>query len=93
MNDEKIKALKKQHGKIHCYKVKDKACYLREPDLDDIDYAQSVSKSNIGFKKALVNCIWIEGDETLRTETKYALGLFGLVSDLIEVEVGDWSKL
>jgi len=93
MTEEKIKALRELHGEIHCYKVKDKECVLRKPDLDDIDYAQSVSKSNLGFKRALVNCIWIEGDESLKTETKYAMGLFGLVSDLIEVEVGDWVKL
>ncbi len=93
MNEEKIKALKEQYGEIHHYKVKDKECFLRKPDIDDIDYAQSVSKSNMGFKKALVNSIWLEGDEALRAETKYALGLFGLVSELIEVEVGNWVKL
>jgi len=93
MNEEKIKALKEQFGEIHCYKSKDKECFLKKPTLDDIDYAQSVSKSSMGFKRALTNVIWIEGDEDLRTETKYALGLFGVVSDLIEVEVGDWVKL
>lgn len=93
MNEEKKKALKAQFGEIHRYKAKDKECYLRNPNLDDIEYAQSVSKTNLGFKRALVNVLWIEGDEELRGGVKYGMGLFGLVSELIEIEIGTLEKL
>jgi hypothetical protein len=93
MEQAKIDALKAQYGEIFSYKANGKVCYLRKPDIDDIDYAQSVSKSTMGFKRALVNNIWLSGDEELRASVKYALGLFGMVSELIEIEVGEFSKL
>lgn len=38
------------------------------------------------------NC-WIDGDEELRTDDKYFMGLSQKVSELVEIKVGELKKL
>ncbi|MCT4638191.1 MAG: hypothetical protein N4A72_10835 [Bacteroidales bacterium] len=88
-----IAELKAKHKDIFQYKVDGKICYLRDVTIDDIDYAQTVKKSNIGFKMMIIDSIWLAGCEEIRSNKRYKLGLSSFVSDLIEIEVGELDRL
>lgn len=92
---EQIESHKQKHGSVYRYTSKDgKAALLRSPDLDIIDACRTLSGgSSVKFDKALVNNCWIEGDEELRSVTKYQLGLFEWLGGIVEKVDGELEEL
>lgn len=85
---------KKKHGDVFAYAADGKTCYLRRPSRQAIAAASVVGKED-AFKFAeviLTNC-WLGGDDALRTEDKYFMGLSQKVSELVEIKVGELKKL
>lgn len=95
LTSEQINSYKAKHGKVFKYKSKDgKMCLLKSPDLNVIDACRTISGgSSVKFDKALVDNCWIDGDEELRTETKYQLGLFDWLGGIIEKVDGELEEL
>ncbi len=91
---EQIEQWKKRHGDIFGYAVDDKIGYLRRPSRQVVSLA-SVAGQNDPFKFAetvLVNC-WLGGDEALRTEDRYFMGLAQKINEIVEIKVGEIKKL
>ena len=68
--------------------------YLHRPSRTTIAAASVVGKED-PFKFAeivLANC-WLGGDEELRTEDRYFMGLSQKISEIIEIKVGEIKKL
>lgn len=89
-----IAAWKKKHDDVFAYQADGKTCYLRRPGRDVIAAASVVGKED-PFKFAeiiLTNC-WLGGDDELRTEDRYFMGLSQKVSELVEIKVGELKKL
>lgn len=89
-----IDAWKKKYGDVFAYQTDGKSCYLHRPSRTTIAAASVVGKDD-PFKFAeiiLANC-WIDGDEELRTEDRYFMGLSQKLSEIIEVKVGELKKL
>ncbi len=91
---EQIAKWKKQHGEIFAYEADDLACYLRRPDRQVVELA-SVRGQNSPFKFTeviLANC-WLGGNEQLRSEDSYFMGLSQKVSELVEIKTGELKKV
>lgn len=91
---EQIGQWKKKHGDIFAYEVDGKICYLKRPNRQVISVA---SASGVGdpFKFAevvVVNC-WLGGDEALRSEDRYFMGLSQKINEIVEIKVGEIKKL
>lgn len=89
-----IEAWKKKHGDVFAYEADGKICYLHRPSRQAIAAASVIGKED-PFKFAeiiLANC-WLGGDEELRTEDRYFMGLSQKVSELVEITVGELKKL
>ena len=66
-----------------------KSCILRKPNRQDLSFI-SVIRDPIKRKEALLNQIWVAGDEDFKTDDELFLGLSAKLSDLIslkEVEI------
>ena len=90
----KIAAWKKKHGDVFAYEVDGQTCYLHRPGRDVIAAASVVGKGD-PFKFAeviLTNC-WLGGDEELRDDDRYFIGLSHQISQIVEVKVGEIKKL
>ncbi|MFQ3578531.1 MAG: hypothetical protein SNJ71_00140 [Bacteroidales bacterium] len=99
ITEQELQALKSKHGEVYRYLVKDDngnevaACYLREVTLDDIEYADSVSRGKFSFKRNILQAIYLCGDDAMLNNKKYSLGLINHVSELIDIELGTLEKL
>ncbi len=83
---------KKKYGRIFCYEVDGKTAYIREPTIKDLAYAGSAGNS-MQMTQTMINQIWIAGDEEIRTDLKYYLGLAEKVSILMEAKHGELGEL
>jgi len=90
-----IKEYKNKFGHVFKYTSKDgKSCLLRNPDLKIIDACRTVSGgSSVKFDKALVDNCWLEGDEELRTNDEYTMGLFDWMGGIIKKVDGQLEEL
>ncbi len=92
--DEQIAKWKKQHGDIFVYEADDLACYLKRPSRQVVELA-SMNGADRPFKFAeviIANC-WLGGNEELRSEDKYFMGLSQKISELVEITTGEIKKL
>lgn len=92
---EQIEQWKLQYGSIFRYKSEDgKVCYLKTPTLTIIDACKTIAGgSSIKFDIALVDNCWIEGDDELKTQDKYRMGLFDWLGGIIKKVDGELEEL
>lgn len=89
-----IEAWKREHGDVFAYEADGKVCYLRRPSRTAIAAASVVGKDDpFKFAEIIVNNCWLGGDEALRNEDRYFMGLSRKVSELVEIKVGEIKKL
>ncbi len=95
LTKEHIKSLKTLHGRLFVYRSDDgKYCILRVPTLMEIDACRAISGgSSIQFDMALVDNIWVEGDEEFKTVDKYRMGLFDWLGTVIIKVRGEMEEL
>ncbi len=86
---------KRLHGNVFGYVSEDgKCCALRVPSLLILDACRTMSGGNgLKFDMALLENCWLGGDETLKTEDKYRLGVFDWLSTLIQKVEGELEEL
>lgn len=76
---------KQKYSAVFGYVSEDgKMCVLRAPDLSIIDACRTIAGgSSIKFDIALVDNCWLDGDDCLRKEDKYRMGLFDWLGVII----------
>lgn len=73
---EQIAAWKKQHGRVYVVESDGKKCYLRKPDRKVIGAASVIGGSDgVKMSEVIVNSCWLGGDEELKTNDDYFLGI------------------
>ena len=90
-----IEELKKQHGTVMGYVSEDGKCALfKAASIDDISAVRFSSAGNILlFDKLLILQCWLTGDEELKTDDKYLLGLMAWGENLILKISGEMVEL
>ncbi len=89
-----IAAWKKKHGDVFAYEADGKICYLHRPGRDVIAAASVVGKDDpFKFAEIVLSNCWLGGDEELRSDDRYFMGLSQKISDIIEIKVGEIKKL
>lgn len=91
---EQIEAIKQKNAnqKLYCVVAgaedgleASKSCILRQPNRQDLSFI-SVIRDPIKRKEALLNQVWICGDEEFKTDDPLFLGLSSKLQDLISVK-------
>ena len=90
LTKEQVETLKKKHGEVFEIEVEDKVCYLKKPTRKVLSLAATdPMKYN---EVILANC-WVDGDEEIKTDDAYFLGVSGVLAELIEVKKASLKKL
>lgn len=91
---EQIEDIKHKHAneKLFCVvsgledgQTVTKSCIVRKPNRQDLSFI-SVIRDPIKRKEALLNQIWVAGDEDFKTDDELFLGLSAKLSELINVK-------
>ena len=83
---EQIAQWKKDNEKVFILESKGATAYIRKPDFNDVDYATSVSvNSPLSFPKEIINQCWLGGDEIMKTDAGYIMGVSSVIDTIIEV--------
>jgi hypothetical protein len=95
ISEAMIDKWKKEFGAIFIYRTEDgKFCILKKPSLLILDATRAISKgSSIQFDIALVDNCWLHGDECLKTNDDYRLGLFDWLGGIIKKVEGELEEL
>jgi hypothetical protein len=89
-----IENWKKQHGDVYKYTAKEKSCFLKRPDRKILSYANTVAGNDpMKFNEILLENCFIGGDEEIKTNDAYFMGVSSKLGELIQIEVGELEKL
>lgn len=93
---QQIQMWKKQYGDdcVHKYTTSDGLiAFFRSPDRKIISFATITAKNDtMRFKEILADNCWLAGDDRIKTEDKYFLGLSTCIIDLVEYVEGTLEK-
>lgn len=94
ISQDQINLWKSKYKDIYKITVEDKVAYLKKPDRKILAAATAASTNNpMKFNEViLLNC-WLGGDEEIKTEDSYFLGVSAKISELIEVKQAELEKL
>lgn len=93
ITQEKIDGWKKQHGDIYLIEVEDKACVVRKPNRKDLSFAMLLKDDPIKFNETLLNNLWVDGDEELKTNDDYFLAVSSQLGELLQIKEATLKKL
>lgn len=93
ITQEKIEGWKKQHGDIYLIEVEDKACVVRKPGRKDLSFAMLLKDDPIKFNETLLNNLWVDGDEELKTNDDYFLAVSSQLGELLQIKEATLKKL
>lgn len=88
----KVEEWKKQHSEIYQITTGGKSCIVRKPVRKDISYV-SVVKDPIKMQEALLNQLWLDGDEEIKTDDDLFLAACSQLEDLLRVKEAEIKKL
>lgn len=105
--EQKIEEWKRKYGSVYSVEVKAagvanpdsdeagvKVCYLRKPDRKALSAASVVGAADpFKYNEILLSNCWIEGDEEIRTDDSYFLGVSAKLGELIEIKEASIKKL
>jgi len=94
--EQKILGWKEKYPKgVFVYETEDgKTCYLHAPERKALSAAAVVGKNDpLKYNEILLNNCWLEGDEAIKKEDKYFLGISGKLAELVEIAEGELKKL
>lgn len=92
--EQKIERWKAQYGEVYKYEVDGKECYLHKPDRKTLGAASVIgNKDPMKYNEVMLNNCWIEGDEIIKTNDAYFMGVSQVLASLIEVKEGELKKL
>lgn len=93
ITQEKIEGWKKQHGDIYLIEVEDKACVVRKPNRKDLSFVMLLKDDPIKFNETLLNNLWVDGDEELKTNDDYFLAVSSQLGELLQIKEASLKKL
>ncbi len=83
VTDAQIAAWKKEHGKVFVVESEGKKGYLRKPTRKVIGAASVIGGSDgVKMTEVIVNSCWLGGDEELKTNDDYFLGIVAQIDVL-----------
>ena len=89
---EQIAEWKKKHGEIFEISVEGKSCVLHKPTRKDLSFASAVSDP-VKMSEAMLNALWIVGDEELRTDDSLFMAVIQKMQMVLEVKEAEIKKL
>ncbi len=91
---EQIKQWKAAHGNVFLLEVGDKSAYVRSPNRRDISAVNTISAGDdIVMNELLLEYCWLEGDEEIKTDDRYFLGVLPKMNKIVEAEDASIKKL
>lgn len=93
IDEKKIAELKSKHPEgLFQITVEGKSCILRKPNRRDLSYV-SVVKDPIKMTETLVNQLWVEGDEEMRTDDDLFMAMSNKMDEILKVKEAEVKKL
>lgn len=93
IDEKKIAELKSKHPEgLFQITVEGKSCILRKPNRRDLSYV-SVVKDPIKMTETLVNQLWVEGDEEMRTDDDLFMAMSNKMNEILKVKEAEVKKL
>lgn len=85
VTEKEIAAWKEKHGQVFEISFQDgKRCFLRQPTRAEVGYAMSKARTNpLGIAEVIVESCWLGGDEEIKSEVGYTVGLTEQIDALI----------
>ena len=94
ITDEMIEDWKKKHDEIFIVEVEDKVAYLHTPSRKVLRQANVHGKTDdIKFAEIILNNCWLGGDEIIKTDDSYFLGVASELSQIIDIKEATIKKL
>lgn len=93
---EQIAEWKKKFGDIYQYNTDDGqyGCYLRKPSRLTLSRAGSVASTDpLKYSEVIISDCWLGGDEQIKSDDSYFLGLSKMLGELVEIKEGTLKKL
>lgn len=92
--EQKISQWKKKYGEVFEIIVEDKKAYIHRPDRVTLKAAFTLATSDpLGFAEVILENCWIEGDEEIKTNDAYFLGVVGQIQTIVETKEAELKKL
>ena len=92
ITQEQIKKWKEQHKELFQITVEGKTCVLRTPNRQDLSYA-SVVKDPIKMSETLLNRLWVDGDEEMKTDDSLFMAVVNKMDEVLKVKEAEVKKL
>ena len=89
---EQIQEWKKKHGDLFEITVEGKGCILHRPTRRDVSYA-SVVKDPIKMSETMLNQLWVDGDEEIKTDDALFFAAIQKMQEVLEVKEAEIKKL
>ena len=89
---EQIQEWKKKHGDLFEITVEGKGCILHRPTRRDLSYASAV-KDPIKMSETMLNQLWVDGDEEIKTDDALFFAAIQKMQDVLEVKEAEIKKL
>ena len=89
---EQVQEWKKKHGELFEITVDGKSCILHRPTRRDLRYA-SVVKDPIKMSETMLNQLWVDGDEEIKTDDALFFAAIQKMQDVLEVKEAEIKKL
>lgn len=90
--EQEIKDWKAKYGELFLISVDDKSCILHRPTRKDLSFA-SVVKDPIKMSEAMLNTLWVAGDEEIKEDDTLFLAVIQKMQDVLEVKEAEIKKL
>ena len=89
---EQVQEWKKKHGELFEITVDGKSCILPRPTRRDLSYA-SVVKDPIKMNETMLNQLWVDGDEEIKTDDALFFAAIQKMQEVLEVKEAEIKKL
>ncbi|KAA6346438.1 hypothetical protein EZS27_006088 [termite gut metagenome] len=94
ITQQQIDEWKAKWGSVYLVEIEEKKAYLRKPDRKALSAAAVVGKNDpIKYNEILLTNCWLGGDEVIKTDDSYFLGISGKLSEIIEIKEAELKKL
>lgn len=93
--EAKKAALRKEHGieDVFVLKVDDAVAYLKKPGRKEVGMSRAMGEGDyMKTQELLLDSIWLEGDEIIRTNDDYFLNVIPHLEGLIELKKVELKK-
>lgn len=94
VTDAEIQKWKQEHGEVYHYEVDGYHAYLKPADRKTISHANAMGENDdVKFNEILLDDCWLGGDEIIKQNDSYFLGISSFLAELIQVKAGQLKKL